>query len=116
MGKSKSFHMNRRSSCPGNGHDTHAVTVGKSIDAEIKTIGHVLQKISAIASYVQFLLGEVVQSCAISCWGLIPGTVKEEVNAYQKYETPTIYSAYLWYAVKSYQIWYVMHTIDLGAT
>ena len=31
-------------------------------------------------------------------------------------EMHTIYPAYPWYAMISYQIWYVMHTIDLGAT
>ena len=34
----------------------------------------------------------------------------------KKYEMHTIYRAYPWYAVMSYQIWYVMHTIDLSAT
>ena len=32
------------------------------------------------------------------------------------YEIHTIYHAYPWYAMMSYQIWYVMHTIDLSAT
>ena len=33
----------------------------------------------------------------------------------KKYEMHTIYPAYPWYAMMSYQIWYVMYTIDLDA-
>jgi len=46
----------------GNTHDTHAVAAHKIINGEIKTIGHALQKTSTICS---FLLGEVVQFCAL---------------------------------------------------
>ena len=42
-------------------------------------------------------------------------TKKYEMHA-KKYEMHTIYRAFPWYAVMSYQIWYVMHTIDLSAT
>ena len=34
----------------GNAHDTHGVAVRKSIDDEIKTVGHVLRRFSSICS------------------------------------------------------------------
>ena len=35
---------------PGNAHDTHAVAIKKNIDGEIKIVGHILRKISAVCS------------------------------------------------------------------
>ena len=36
----------------GNCHDTHAVAVKKTIEGDIKTVGHVTRKISAICSII----------------------------------------------------------------
>lgn len=47
----------------GNAHNTHAVAIRKTIDGEIKTVGHVSQRISSICL---IFIRRGVQSCALS--------------------------------------------------